>query len=108
MFQLTATDANKRNLIAATLVAFLFGLMMTFDAMAGTGGQAFDNMYTNLVGMADGSPGKILAFLTICGVLFFSVVRPNLIGLGASVIIMVVLSEMASIIGDMVTAGLPV
>ncbi|MEZ8028379.1 hypothetical protein [Enterovibrio norvegicus] len=96
---------SEKKAAVSAVVATSVAVPMT--SQAGSGGQAFDDLYTDLVEMANGSPGKILAFLCIAGVLVFSVVRPNLVGLGASILIMLVLAKVASIIDAMLGAGLP-
>jgi len=47
----------KALLIAATMTALMFGN----NAMAGTGGTEFDDIYTLLVGWTQGTLGKIIA-----------------------------------------------
>ncbi|OBU22022.1 hypothetical protein CTM88_18070 [Photobacterium aquimaris] len=101
----TINSALKNKKIALFTV---FACMISTPAMAGTGGGAFEGSWDMLSELAMGYPGQILAFLTICGVLFFSVVRPNLIGLGGSVIIMVVLAQLKSIVNGFLDAGLPI
>ncbi|WP_299020966.1 hypothetical protein [uncultured Photobacterium sp.] len=101
----SAMTANKVGTLMLFAMAFIFGAM---EATAGAGGAAFQGTYDMFAEMANGYPGQIVAFLTVCGVLFFSIVRPNLIGLGGSVIIMVVLAQLTGIISGMLDAGLPV
>ncbi|MGR5096067.1 hypothetical protein ACPV5O_21065 [Vibrio maritimus] len=89
--------------------ALAFALLCASSlVMAGSGGDAFQGVMDDLISFADGIPGQIVAFLTVAGVLIFSIVRPNLVGLGASIIVMVVLAQLNTIITTMLSAGLPV
>ncbi|MBM4207338.1 MAG: pili assembly chaperone [Gammaproteobacteria bacterium] len=57
MKQLKALFANKV-VVASALAA---AAVMSTDAMAGTGGTEFDDIYTLLVGWTQGTLGKIIA-----------------------------------------------
>ncbi|MBS3964147.1 MAG: pili assembly chaperone [Methylomonas sp.] len=57
MKQLKALFTNKA-VVASALAA---AAVMSTDAMAGTGGTEFDDIYTLLVGWTQGTLGKIIA-----------------------------------------------
>lgn len=57
MKQLKALFANKAVVASAMAAAAL----LSTDAMAGTGGTEFDDIYTLLVGWTQGTLGKIIA-----------------------------------------------
>ncbi|MCD2452134.1 MAG: TraA family conjugative transfer protein [Methylicorpusculum sp.] len=57
MKQLKALFANKA-VVASTVAA---AALLSTDAMAGTGGTEFDDIYTLLVGWTQGTLGKIIA-----------------------------------------------
>ena len=57
MNRLKALFTNKA-VVASTLVA---AAALSSDAMAGTGGTEFDDIYTLLVGWTQGTLGKIIA-----------------------------------------------
>ncbi|WP_020563126.1 MULTISPECIES: TraA family conjugative transfer protein [Methylococcaceae] len=57
MKQLKALFANKAVVASAVAAAAL----LSTDAMAGTGGTEFDDIYTLLVGWTQGTLGKIIA-----------------------------------------------
>lgn len=57
MKQLKALFTNKAVLASALAAA----AVMSTDAMAGTGGTEFDDIYTLLVGWTQGTLGKIIA-----------------------------------------------
>ncbi|UJF20358.1 hypothetical protein L0B53_18735 (plasmid) [Vibrio sp. SS-MA-C1-2] len=101
-----STLFNVKNLKRFSFLSFFAVLSST--VIAGSGGDAFQGVFDDLAAFADGVPGQIIAFMTVAGVLMFSVVRPNLIGLGASILIMVVLAQLNTIITSMLTAGLPI
>lgn len=89
----------------------LFASLLTlfaFQATAGSGGDMFQGVFDELISFAEGLPGQIIAFCSFAGVIIFSMVRPNLIGLGVSIVIMIVLSQLNAIITGMLQAGLPV
>lgn len=97
--------SNNQTKVGLTLILLsLFSLQV----IAGSGGDAFQGVFDDLISYAEGVPGQIIAFLTVAGVIVFSMVRPNLVGLGASVVVMIVLSQLQTIITTMLTAGLPV
>ena len=57
MFSASTLNRKKALLASAAVAAFVFGT----DAMAGTGGTEFDDIYTLLVGWTQGTLGKIIA-----------------------------------------------
>lgn len=107
MFNFTNVSKLDSKTTFTGLLLIVFSLF-TVSAMAGSGGDAFQGLFDELVAFAEGVPGQIIAFLSFAGVIVFSMVRPNLIGLGVSVVIMLVLAQLQTIITTMLTAGLPV
>ncbi|CAK2438720.1 hypothetical protein AB4559_08250 [Vibrio sp. 10N.222.51.C8] len=106
---INVNDVQKVDSKTTYLGLITFALMFfTVSAIAGSGGDAFQGLFDELVSFAEGVPGQIIAFCSFAGIIIFSMVRPNLIGLGVSVIIMLVLAQLQTIITTMLTAGLPV
>lgn len=104
-------NINNAQLNPKALVNMLFASLLTlfaFTAIAGSGGDMFQGVFDELISFAEGLPGQIVAFCSFAGVIIFSMVRPNLIGLGVSIVIMIVLSQLQAIITGMLQAGLPV
>lgn len=107
---LTMSNVNEHRINPRTMLVGLAMVLMAMFAttvLAGSGGDAFQGVFDDLIGMAEGVPGQIIAFLSFSGTIVFSMVRPNLVGLGISVLIMVVLAQLQTIITSMLTAALP-
>lgn len=97
--------SKKQTKVGLTLLVLS---LLSLQVLAGSGGDAFQGVFDDLISYAEGIPGQIIAFLTVAGVIIFSMVRPNLVGLGASIVVMIVLAQLQTIITTMLTAGLPV
>lgn len=100
-------DFSARNVMFAMAVvvgAVLF--FLGFDAIAATGtleGE-FADMWGEVKGLAGGAPGKILMMLMVMGVVFFSTVKPNLVGFAGCVVSVLVLANAGKIIDSSLTA----
>ena len=92
--------------LALLAVAAIFA--MNFDAIAATGTleAEFSDMWTEIKALAAGAPGKILIMLMVMGVVFFSTVKPNLIGFAGCVVSILVLANAGNIIEASFTASI--
>lgn len=98
---------SQRNvLLALSVVVGAILLYMGFDAFAATGSleAEFADMWTEIKGVAAGAPGKILMMLMVLGVIFFSTVKPNLVGFAGCVVSVLVLANAGNIIDNSLTA----
>ncbi len=92
--------------IALAVLASAVLLYIGFDAFAATGtleGE-FSDMWGEVKGIAGGAPGKILMMLMVLGVVFFSTVKPNLVGFAGCVVSVLVLANAGNIIDSSLTA----
>lgn len=67
---------NKAILIVSMFGFVVFALLMSFDTTAGSGGSAFNSIWTEISGWADGVPGKIITLLAF-GASLFNVLNQN-------------------------------
>lgn len=90
--------------VAAMVALVLF--MTGFDAIAATGTleSEFQDMWSEVKSLAAGAPGKILMMLMVLGVVFFSTVKPNLVGFAGCVVSVLVLANAGKIIDSSLTA----
>lgn len=103
------TGVSRRNTMLLMAVVFAVALLSWgFDAIAATGtleGE-FADMWGEMKGIAGGAPGKILMMLMVLGVVFFSTVKPNLLGFGGCVIAILVLANAGKIIDSSLTSSI--
>lgn len=91
------------------LLVAAFGVVafaLAFNALAATGtleGE-FADMWDEVKGLAGGAPGKILMMLMVMGVVFFSTVKPNLVGFAGCVVSVLVLGNAGKIIDSSLTS----
>ena len=95
---------NQKIMAMAVFIAVAL-LFVNFDAIAATGtleGE-FADMWGEMKGIAGGAPGKILMMLMVVGVVFFSTVKPNLVGFAGCVVSILVLANAGKIIDSSLT-----
>lgn len=101
------TPFSLRNaMLALAVVVGASLLFVGFDAIAATGtleGE-FAEMWGEVKGLAGGAPGKILMMLMVMGVVFFSTVKPNLVGFAGCVVSVLVLANAGKIIDSSLTS----
>lgn len=115
MNTLTMNNANafhvstKQVLIMLALAISAIILMVGFDALAATATEGvasqFEEMWEDVQAIATGAPGKILMLIMVMGVVFFSTVKPNLVGFAGCVIAVLVLANASKIINGSLTAS---
>ena len=115
MNALTMNNANafhvstKQVLIMLAVVVAAIALVVGFDAWAATATEGvasqFEEMWEDVQAIATGAPGKILMLIMVMGVVFFSTVKPNLVGFAGCVIAVLVLANASKIINGSLTAS---
>jgi hypothetical protein len=93
-------------IIALAIAIYLIATASNVEAVSAAGATLhtqFDTMWDEVKGLMTGSPAKVLMGLGICGVLMFSVVKPNLIGFAASVVTLLVMANAAGTIDTSMT-----
>lgn len=101
------TPFSLRNAMLALAVVMGAALLFVgFDAIAASGilESEFAEMWGEVKGLAGGAPGKILMMLMVMGVVFFSTVKPNLVGFAGCVVSVLVLANAGKIIDSSLTA----
>lgn len=74
-------------------------------AFAGSGGNQFGGIYTELSGWLAGAPGKAIAVLAF-GLAMFNVVKQNFVAAGGSFVGCLLMANAQSIIENFLTAGI--
>ena len=97
--------ASYRSGVLLTLVP-LFFVLLAPDAMAGTGGTEFNNVWTLLTGWVEGLLGRIIAIVFVIVGLVAGVVRGSIMGFVLGVASGVGLFAAPTIITNIVTATL--
>lgn len=93
---------NKKLLIFNVLWISL----LSFSAIAGTGGAAFDSFYTEAAGWLDGAPGKILMVFMFLAAGYYGVVEPNFMRAAGGAVFGLVLANAQTLIDGFLTAGM--
>ena len=101
------TNMKLIALALASLVALML-FITGFDAIAASGNleAEFQDMWSEVKSLAAGAPGKILMMLMVLGVVFFSTVKPNLVGFAGCVVSVLVLANAGKIIDSSLTASI--
>ena len=103
------TNISMKKMALAVVAVIAIALFFAnFDAIASTGtleGE-FTDMWGEMKGIAGGAPGKILMMLMVVGVVFFSTVKPNLVGFAGCVVSILVLANAGQIIDSSLTASI--
>lgn len=103
-------NPNNMKLLALALVSVVALVLFVtgFDAIAATGTleSEFQDMWSEVKSLAAGAPGKILMMLMVLGVVFFSTVKPNLVGFAGCVVSVLVLANAGKIIDSSLTASI--
>ncbi|MFA0228273.1 hypothetical protein AB4491_04685 [Vibrio sp. 10N.261.45.A7] len=109
VMQLQDNPTNMKLLALALVSVVALVLFVTgFDAIAATGTleSEFQDMWSEVKSLAAGAPGKILMMLMVLGVVFFSTVKPNLVGFAGCVVSVLVLANAGKIIDSSLTASI--
>lgn len=101
--------STKQVLVMLAVITGVFALIAGFDAWAATAtdgvASQFEDMWVDVQALAVGAPGKILMLIMVLGVIFFSTVKPNLVGFAGCTISVIVLANASKIIEGSLTAS---